>query len=473
MANEERERRLHELEERLREMTSKLGGFERLRAEDHAKLEEVQRRNEQLEADKAALLKSLRQENVERANDAESLRERLVDLVERLKGTNAAINLYEILQLEEPSSEQKKRYEQLLDEFERYKLKAQAVLKSRNLAEESLDGASSSFSRASPSPECASCASAEVDLRHMRSVIASLHEKLHTLEIDHANVKKDYEEKCSQMRETIVEMQLAQANATSELQQQMQRKVSEMESEMQKQRARTLDLLAEKEEELEVTKTILSSIRSQQTSAPDPMDPPQATDPKPQPIKFRKTRSRDILDISNPSEERRKSSDSSRLAVGSSERSLSKADSYSSVIDEERIASPVDTATPFAFPAVSNVTEARNIFYEQQIAKKDKNISELRSALRVAELNVREIQQSSLTKDLQHYEIIEKLKDEIRVLEGKLKLYSGDANMEYLRNVFVQLLHCESSSGRKHILKAIGTVLNLCPSEMKAIDKHS
>ena len=42
--------------------------------------------------------------------------------------------------------------------------------------------------------ECAACANAEADLRHTRSVIASLHEKLQTLEIDHANAKREYEE---------------------------------------------------------------------------------------------------------------------------------------------------------------------------------------------------------------------------------------------------------------------------------------
>lgn len=51
--------------------------------------------------------------------------------------------------------------------------------------------------RASSQPllgECSSCASADAELRHMRSVIASLHEKLHTLQLDHANAKRDHEE---------------------------------------------------------------------------------------------------------------------------------------------------------------------------------------------------------------------------------------------------------------------------------------
>lgn len=58
-------------------------------------------------------------------------------------------------------------------------------------------------------------------------------------------------------------------------------------------------------------------------------------------------------------------------------------------------------------------------------------------------------------------------------IPGKLGFLSVDSNMEYLRNIFVQLLHCDSSSGRKHILKAIGAVLKLSVAEMRAIEKRS
>uniref|UniRef100_A0A158R4K1 GRIP domain-containing protein n=1 Tax=Syphacia muris TaxID=451379 RepID=A0A158R4K1_9BILA len=91
----------------------------------------------------------------------------------------------------------------------------------------------------------------------------------------------------------------------------------------------------------------------------------------------------------------------------------------------------------YAVPAVSSSTEARNIFYEQELAKKDKLIVELRFVFCL-----------------------------FWVLENV------DANMEYLRNVFIQFLHCESSSGRKPILKAIATVLKLSQAEMKYIDKR-
>ncbi len=87
---------------------------------------------------------------------------------------------------------------------------------------------------------------------------------------------------------------------------------------------------------------------------------------------------------------------------------------------------------------------------------------------------MRDIQHSSVTKDLQHYEMIEKLKEEMRIADGKLRLYSEESNLEYLRNVFVQLISCEADNwqARKHILKAIGSVLKLSNKELQAIDKR-
>lgn len=60
-----------------------------------------------------------------------------------------------------------------------------------------------------------------------------------------------------------------------------------MEAEMQKQRSRTLDVLAEKEKELEVTRTILAAVRGQ--NANDPVDPPQASPPDGRPAKLSRT----------------------------------------------------------------------------------------------------------------------------------------------------------------------------------------
>lgn len=45
---------------------------------------------------------------------------------------------------------------------------------------------------------------------------------------------------------------------------------------------------------------------------------------------------------------------------------------------ERLSASPSDTQTPFVFPGNTGAAEARNIFYEQQLARKEKDMIELR-----------------------------------------------------------------------------------------------
>jgi hypothetical protein len=62
---------------------------------------------------------------------------------------------------------------------------------------------------------------------------------------------------------------------------------------------------------------------------------------------------------------------------------------------------------------------ARNIFYEQELCKREQEIGELRNVIRLLELKVRDIEQAMLLKDVQYLQIIETLKEEIRVLEGR------------------------------------------------------
>ncbi|VDD84966.1 unnamed protein product [Enterobius vermicularis] len=446
-------------------MAKEMGEVERVRMEEMAKVEKLEKLNDKLREENRCLSSvghCFQIRNFAFKVSCGYEEESLCGL-KVLMFLGLRLSFSGFLGFEDLLRKEKGKYEQLQDEFERYKLKAQAVLKNRDISTTLLDNAGE-IPRIASLPtviECASCASTESDLRHTRSVVASLHEKLQTMEIDHANSKREYEEKCAQLQHTIAEMRTSHENLTVELRHQMQQRIAEMEAEMQKQRTRTLDILAEKEEELKMINTVLLSVRSQKLNQNDPMDPPQSISATRQHVKVRKTGSREFPDRSSPGDERRRSCGRHFFNL------LNGAESYSSIVDELQIDRSLTQ-----IPAVSSSTEAKNMFYEQELAKKDKLVSELRTAAQVAEFNARETQQASLTKDLLHHEMVEKLREEIKLLEGKLEFYSGDANMEYLRNIFIQLLHCESSSGKKHILKAIATVLKLSQNEIRHIDKR-
>uniref|UniRef100_A0A914PUX8 GRIP domain-containing protein n=1 Tax=Panagrolaimus davidi TaxID=227884 RepID=A0A914PUX8_9BILA len=110
-------------------------------------------------------------------------------------------------------------------------------------------------------------------------------------------------------------------------------------------------------------------------------------------------------------------------------------------------------------------------FMNKKFLEKNKKLVNYgKHIIRLSEHKIREIEQASLMKDIQYLQIVETLKEEIRVLESRITLQKSEVNLEYLRNVFVQLLNSTTSTSRKHILKAIGAVLKLTQTEMKKVD---
>lgn len=106
------------------------------------------------------------------------------------------------------------------------------------------------------------------------------------------------------------------------------------------------------------------------------------------------------------------------------------------------------------------------------MARKEKEITQLKRDLRRLESQLIETQHSVVTKELVHFEITEKLKDEIRNIETKLARCSDNSNLEYLKNVFVQFALCNDSTNKQHMLKAIAVALKLSAKETDVLLKH-
>jgi response regulator RpfG family c-di-GMP phosphodiesterase len=260
-------------------------------------------------------------------------------------------------------------------------------------------------------------------------------------------MKRDHEKITASLRIRISDLETAQEKTFAQLTAETKRKVAELEEEMQKQRARLLEIIAEKDREIEVTKNSLATLYSQHYSA-DPVDPPQQ-----QIIKSPVSRK-------GSKKQFRQSTESIKSALTY----------HSEVQDDFENGSPPRPAGPFSRSLSTHANESKNIFYEQEISRKEQEISELRHIIRLSEHKIREIEQASLMKDIQYLQIVETLKEEIRVLESRITLQKSEVNLEYLRNVFVQLLNSTTSTSRKHILKAIGAVLKLTQTEMKKVD---
>ncbi|CAD6187362.1 unnamed protein product [Caenorhabditis auriculariae] len=89
--------------------------------------------------------------------------------------------------------------------------------------------------------------------------------------------------------------------------------------------------------------------------------------------------------------------------------------------------------------------DQRNVFYENRLASREHEITDLRKQLEEVDFP----------------------------LEGKLQMLSSTNELDYLRNIFVQFLHCMSppTLQSKLILKAMANVLKLGDEQMKPINK--
>ncbi|KAI6205415.1 hypothetical protein M3Y94_00789500 [Aphelenchoides besseyi] len=287
---------------------------------------------------------------------------------------------------------------------------------------------------------CEKCDATGKDLSHFKSAVTHLQKQLRLLEESQTANKKSHDEITASLRKRITELETVQQRTYDELTTETKRRVSELEEEMQKQRERMQQIIAEKDREIELARNSLTSFYNQKLASGDPVDPPQLRkNSSPQPHALMRQRS---------------STDSVRNMLAAS-------------FDEDgswERRSPVKRSTSNHFG------DNRNIFYEQELSKYEQEIMELRNMIRLSEMKVGDMESQSLTKDMQYLEIIEALKEEVRVLEGRLTLQSNNANIEYLRNIFVQFLSSSNVKASRYMLKAMAGVLKLTPLEMKRLD---
>ncbi|XP_024947719.1 GRIP and coiled-coil domain-containing protein 1 isoform X2 [Cephus cinctus] len=107
------------------------------------------------------------------------------------------------------------------------------------------------------------------------------------------------------------------------------------------------------------------------------------------------------------------------------------------------------------------------LHYAQELARREVQVSALRKANMKLEEQLRENQ-----RDFFH--AVEKHKDELKGLQAQITRLEAcksreGANLEYLKNVFVNFLITNDSSSKRHMLNAISTVLHFTPDEMDKI----
>ncbi|EYB99526.1 hypothetical protein Y032_0122g1098 [Ancylostoma ceylanicum] len=292
---------------------------------------------------------------------------------------------------------------------------------------------------------------------NIRSVAEQFQNKIRKLVAVHAKDRAAYEKSARDLNARISELEQREGRLVTEMRREMNNRISEMEAEMQKQRSRTIDVVAEKERELEAARSILVTLRSEQMNAP--ADPSQAA--KVTVSKRRSSEHKRYVD-------RRYSTGLKFLLLCSL---TAKGPSLSRIQEKFGcyLIAKFILSDGSGIP-IPMANESRNIFYEEELLKKDREIQEMRNVSHQLDYRLREVEQAALVKELEHHKKTEAMSEEITKLQNKLSLLSTGGEMEYLRNIFVQFIQSNNSSAKKNILKAMGMALKLSANEMKSIE---
>lgn len=108
------------------------------------------------------------------------------------------------------------------------------------------------------------------------------------------------------------------------------------------------------------------------------------------------------------------------------------------------------------------------LHYAHELARKDVEIATLRKSKYSAESALRQALQDKVTAQEDLNDKIMRLEEQVDRLE-RCKTREG-ANLEYLKNVILSFLQTRDAEDKKHMINAIGAVLQFNPSELKAIN---
>ncbi|XP_062585850.1 GRIP and coiled-coil domain-containing protein 1-like [Saccostrea cucullata] len=395
---QESENRVSALESKISELSDLVGNYERYKVQDQQSIQKLKDRMSQLDLENTALSRSAGQ----LGNYDEEWRNleasQLGDLIVKLHGFLRAANqrtatpvLLEDLLRDEDGQCPKCRknrdeLENMKEEYERYKLRAQSVLKNKT----SKDTGNSK----------------EIDT--LKSQLNELRERTKSLHIQHEAELGKEKAKVETAHKTLMSLQEKHKAEILHLEAEYQHQKSELEVEIRKQRERTVSLLAEKDRDIEMLKA----------SVP-------------------------IYDfVQNPPD----SGASAEFPGGKSE--------------EERAVSRLLN--------MSSLNQGdSNLFYRQELSRKEVEINTLRKQKHELESALRELQLNSHSKEESLTERIEMLTEEIR-RSDRSKAREG-ANLEYLKNVTYKFLTSFDPKAKQQMLNAITTILQFSPQEKSVV----
>ncbi|KAK0134432.1 GRIP and coiled-coil domain-containing protein 1 [Merluccius polli] len=427
------EGRVASLEERVSELSELLGSCEKAKQKDQQTIHRLRERLLQLDMENKtlAIAASTRVSDgdlsMEEANlDVGALKDKLerVKKLLLLASRRSPEQTAEIQRLSEPEAPpqragdpggpdatEQQELRQLREEFERYKLRAQVVLKNKNTK----DG----------------CQAKE--LEEARDQLAELKEKYINLRIHKDEADAQHRRDLEECEQRLAALQHGHRQELERAEAGHREGLLRLEAELHKQRERVTALLDEKDRELEKLRSAALS-HSGQLSYND----------------ADATGTRDL-----------------RAALGEGSggggaNGDEEATGQDSAQEESEIIAQ-------ALRLAGSNEPALLLLYAEQLARREVEAGTLRRQKRQLEDDLHQLQSRLVGNGERHEEEVA----ELRLQLDKLLRDQGreGANLEYLKNVIYKFLTLQDGSGRQQTLGAILTILHFSPQEKKAVFK--
>ncbi|XP_055902244.1 GRIP and coiled-coil domain-containing protein 1 [Eupeodes corollae] len=262
------------------------------------------------------------------------------------------------------------------------------------------------------------CSKLHEVIQVQKSHISTLQDKVKVLNRNIEEQEVELKQQEERLRQAVKEERDKWKNSLSDMENECRFKLNEMEQQLQKQRVRSLQLLDEKENEIKTLQTSFDVF----------------------------AQPRIVPNESNNTEEYSSTNVGGEVTKTSAERKTSSSNAKTLGMGEN----------------------CHMLHYANEIARKDIEIAGLRKTKYAAETALRKALQDKATSEDDLREEIAQLKQEVDRLE-RCKTREG-ANLEYLKNVFISFLSTKSIEGKRHMINAIGAVLQFTPSEIQDIN---
>ncbi|XP_062513201.1 GRIP and coiled-coil domain-containing protein 1-like [Corticium candelabrum] len=411
------ESRVAVLEDRLSELSTVIGSYERTRADDEATILQLKDRVAHLTAENNNLMQQSKEVTTSHDAQLQELHDEIAQLKKRLAATNVATAhkvQNHVLEDVQKGSNTEFELEKLRQEFDRYKQTVEATMQPR-VADDSERLGLQDLSRQKDS--------LSQDLAEARSVLQ----------------KKEsaYRKEIQELIEERHQLQEKYKESISAAEMHYQERLAELQLSVQNTRERTKALLSDKEAELIEMR---SRLLRRSTSYIEDIEPELMSPNDQSPMK--------VMSYSELLKEKIK------LGPGAAQRQ-----------------GDTDAAVRqlLSLPAVGSKADAALLHYAEQQSKRESEIKTMRQERLELEQSLREARE----REERHADQLVLLKEEIRKLERDRSRET--ANLEYLKNIVFRFMKSDSRSpGFRQMTSAIMTILKFSPKEVEEVNKfHS